>query len=159
MARHSGILAWRSHGQRNLVGYSSWGSRKLDTTEHAACTYLREETGIAFSAVCGLWMGRHLLGKVPHVGVGDAIGCGAGSSLTSTTSESSQNPACGREGASSTQEGGSWLCQAWVPLSPTPHVPKLPPVERLPQGPPVGTSAGLRASPHVVCLESTLCLH
>ena len=25
MATHSGILAWRSHGQRSLVGYSPWG--------------------------------------------------------------------------------------------------------------------------------------
>lgn len=64
-------------------------------------------------------------------------------------------PSLWPEGASSTQEGGSWLCQAWVPLIPTPHLPKLPPVEQLPQGPPVDTSAGLRASPHVVRLEST----
>ena len=34
MATHSSILAWESHGQRSLVGYSPWGCKELDTTEH-----------------------------------------------------------------------------------------------------------------------------
>ena len=29
------ILAWKSHGQRSLVGYSPWGHEELDMTEHA----------------------------------------------------------------------------------------------------------------------------
>ena len=33
MAAHSSILAWRIHGQRSLVGYSSWGFKELDSTE------------------------------------------------------------------------------------------------------------------------------
>ena len=35
MATHSNILAWRKnpHGLRNLVGYSPWGRKELDTTE------------------------------------------------------------------------------------------------------------------------------
>ena len=33
MATHSSILAWRIHGQRNLVGYSPWNKQELDTTE------------------------------------------------------------------------------------------------------------------------------
>ena len=36
LATHSSILAFllgRSHGQRNLVGYSPWGSKELDSTE------------------------------------------------------------------------------------------------------------------------------
>ena len=33
MATHSSILAWRTHGQRNLVGYSPWGHRELDIAE------------------------------------------------------------------------------------------------------------------------------
>ena len=33
MATHSSILAWRTHGQRNLVGYSPSGHRELDTAE------------------------------------------------------------------------------------------------------------------------------
>ena len=28
MATHSSILAWRTHGQRSLVGYSLWGHKK-----------------------------------------------------------------------------------------------------------------------------------
>ena len=35
MATHSSILAWRSHGQRSLAGYSPWGHKESDTTEHA----------------------------------------------------------------------------------------------------------------------------
>ena len=33
MATHSSILAWKSHGQRRLAGYSPWGHKELDTTE------------------------------------------------------------------------------------------------------------------------------
>ena len=29
MATHSGILAWRIHGQRSLVGYGSWGCKRV----------------------------------------------------------------------------------------------------------------------------------
>ena len=35
MAIHFSILAWKSHGQRGLVGYSLRGSTELDMTEHA----------------------------------------------------------------------------------------------------------------------------
>ena len=34
MATDSSILAWRFHGQKSLVGYSPWGPKELDTTEH-----------------------------------------------------------------------------------------------------------------------------
>ena len=30
------FLPGESHGQRSLAGYSSWGCKKLDTTEHIA---------------------------------------------------------------------------------------------------------------------------
>ena len=33
MATHSSILAKIIHSQRNLVGYSPWGCKELDTTE------------------------------------------------------------------------------------------------------------------------------
>ena len=33
MASHSSVLAWRTHGQRSLVGYSSWVCKESDTTE------------------------------------------------------------------------------------------------------------------------------
>ena len=33
MATHSSILAWESHGQGSLAGYSPWGHKELDTTE------------------------------------------------------------------------------------------------------------------------------
>ena len=32
IATHSSILAWKSRGQRSLVGYSLWGHKELDTT-------------------------------------------------------------------------------------------------------------------------------
>ena len=32
MAIHSSTIAWKSHGQRSLVGYSPWGSKESDTT-------------------------------------------------------------------------------------------------------------------------------
>ena len=33
MAAHSSILAWESHGQRTLVGYSPWGHKESDMTK------------------------------------------------------------------------------------------------------------------------------
>ena len=33
MATHSSILAGESHGQRSLVGYSTWGRKDSDTAE------------------------------------------------------------------------------------------------------------------------------
>ena len=32
MATHSSILAWKSHGQRSLVGCSPWGHKELEPT-------------------------------------------------------------------------------------------------------------------------------
>ena len=29
LATHSSILAWKSHGQKSLVGYSSWGCKRV----------------------------------------------------------------------------------------------------------------------------------
>ena len=34
MATHSSILAGKFHGQRSLAGYSPWGHKESDTTEH-----------------------------------------------------------------------------------------------------------------------------
>ena len=33
MATHSSVLAWRTRGQRSLVGYHLWGRTESDTTE------------------------------------------------------------------------------------------------------------------------------
>ena len=33
MATQSSSLPWRIHGQRSLLGYSSWGHKESDTTE------------------------------------------------------------------------------------------------------------------------------
>ena len=33
MAAHSTILAWESHGQRSLAGYSPWGLKESDMTQ------------------------------------------------------------------------------------------------------------------------------
>ena len=32
MASHTSTLAWKSYGQRTLVGYSPWGHKKSDMT-------------------------------------------------------------------------------------------------------------------------------
>ena len=33
MAIHSSTIAWKSYGQRSLVGYSPWGRKESETTE------------------------------------------------------------------------------------------------------------------------------
>ena len=50
MAPHSSILAYQSHGQRNLAGYSPWGCKDSHTTEHIK-NDSRWEGGIG-SVVC-----------------------------------------------------------------------------------------------------------
>ena len=40
MATHSSILARKSHGWWNLVGYSPWGCKESDTTEQFHFTYM-----------------------------------------------------------------------------------------------------------------------
>ena len=40
MATHArDLLAWRSHGQKSMVGYSAMGSQELDTTEQLTHTH------------------------------------------------------------------------------------------------------------------------
>ena len=34
MATHSSVLAGEFYGQRSLAGYSPWGRKELDMTEH-----------------------------------------------------------------------------------------------------------------------------
>ena len=36
------VLPGKSRGQRTLVGYSPWGRKELDTTEHAHMLYSQE---------------------------------------------------------------------------------------------------------------------
>ena len=38
MATHSSILAWKIAWKRSLLGYSPWGCKESDTTEHATHT-------------------------------------------------------------------------------------------------------------------------
>ena len=47
MATHSGILAWKIHGQRSLAGYSSWGRKESDTTER-----LNKEKATIYQIMC-----------------------------------------------------------------------------------------------------------
>ena len=39
METHSSILAWQSHGQRSLVGYSPGGHKELDSTEQLTLSH------------------------------------------------------------------------------------------------------------------------
>ena len=39
MATHSSILAWRTHGQRSLVGYSPWGQKESDIAERLTVSH------------------------------------------------------------------------------------------------------------------------
>jgi len=40
MAAHSSILAWEIHGQRSLVGYSSWDCKELEKTKQLSTAHL-----------------------------------------------------------------------------------------------------------------------
>ena len=43
MVTHSSILPWKFHGQTSLVGYSPWGHKESDTTEHAPIQLRNDE--------------------------------------------------------------------------------------------------------------------
>ena len=45
MAVHSSTIAWKSHGQRSLVGYSLWGYKESDTTERLHFLFSLSGTG------------------------------------------------------------------------------------------------------------------
>ena len=57
MAIHSVLLPGESHGQRSLVGYSPWGRKELDTTEHIIVlrplTYGRHNLNVENQRECG----------------------------------------------------------------------------------------------------------
>ena len=57
MASHSSILAWKSYGQRSLVGCSPWGRRELGTNERL--TLARSQLGM--KDLVGLTEGRKYL--------------------------------------------------------------------------------------------------
>ena len=40
LATHSSILAWKTHGQRSLGGYSPWGRKESDMTEQLTHTHM-----------------------------------------------------------------------------------------------------------------------
>ena len=43
MATHSNILAWKIQWTEELVGYSPWGHKESDTTEHTCMhTFLKK---------------------------------------------------------------------------------------------------------------------
>ena len=41
------FLPGKSHGPRNLVGYSPWGRKELDTTDHARTKYINISKSVA----------------------------------------------------------------------------------------------------------------
>ena len=56
MAPHSSALAWKSHGQRSLVGCSPWGREESDTTErlhfHFSLSCIGEGNGSPLQCSC-----------------------------------------------------------------------------------------------------------
>ena len=56
MAPHSSTLAWRTCGQRSLVGCSPWGREELDTTErlhfHFSLSCIGEGNGNPLQCSC-----------------------------------------------------------------------------------------------------------
>ena len=57
MATHSTTVAWKSHGQRNLVDYSLWGCQESDRTERLHSSV---------SCIAGGFFTTEALGK-PHM--------------------------------------------------------------------------------------------
>ena len=69
MASHSSILAWKTDGQRSLVGYSPWGHKESDTTERLS---LSQVLAIVNSAATNKKM--HLLGLCFSLAICPGVG-------------------------------------------------------------------------------------
>ena len=54
MATHSSILAWKSHGQRSLEGYSPWGRKESDTTERLHLIFIYIHTQVYVCESCSV---------------------------------------------------------------------------------------------------------
>ena len=61
MATHSSIHVGKSHGQRSLVGYSPWGHKESDTTEHACTKHVLDWVPLKHCSHCL----RRLWGEMP----------------------------------------------------------------------------------------------
>ena len=81
MAVHSSTIAWKSHGQRSLVGYSPWGRKESDTTErlhfHSLSLGLHCCLGFSLVAERGtalwLWCAGFLLQCLSCCGAGSRV--------------------------------------------------------------------------------------
>ena len=51
MATHSSILAWRASWTQELVGYSPWGRKELDTTEQLTLHLMEALKGLQIQIV------------------------------------------------------------------------------------------------------------
>ena len=52
MVTHSSILAWKSHGKRDLVGYSLGGHKELDTTERLSTAHsIYDQLAVGFEVL------------------------------------------------------------------------------------------------------------
>ena len=60
IATHPSILAQESHGQRSLVGYSSWGPMESDMTEPLTPTPQASAVESILAKSCTLMLGRVL---------------------------------------------------------------------------------------------------
>ena len=72
MVTHSSILAWKSHGQRSLAGYSLWGHKESDTTltEHAH-THTHTPRSKSIKSPEEVQTNRHLLATYSMHGAGN----------------------------------------------------------------------------------------
>ena len=52
MATHSIILAWKSHGQRSLMGYSPWGRKRNTTSSYATNCYICVRASQSWPTLC-----------------------------------------------------------------------------------------------------------
>ena len=57
----------KSHGQRNLVGYSPWGRKESDTTEQLHFTYLGHKGEVLMNRSACMKDPRELLSPFHHV--------------------------------------------------------------------------------------------
>ena len=48
MATHSNMLAWSLSMEQSLVGYSLWGCKESDTTEHLSMAHAEPDTVLDF---------------------------------------------------------------------------------------------------------------
>ena len=103
MATHSSTLAWKSHGQRSLVGCSQWGRQESDMTERLHFHF--SLSLFTFMHWRRKWQPTPVFLPGESQGWGSLVGCRLWDCIESDTTEATQQQQEQQQGQFSGSQG------------------------------------------------------